>query len=145
MITFLQQKRDQLRTAKDSEESPVRLVLPTEEISTQNFARWNLHIINCQNNEKIIQSSVMKKGKKRFFFSISTTIPNSKARLRWTGRSATEVENESFTVVYFTLMFGRLGHRILLKCVPHVQHAYFSSFNQSDHRLMVLKFPVSTS
>ena len=61
------------------------------------------------------------------------------------------MENERFTVVCFTLMFGTLSHRILLKCVPHVQHAYFSSFNQSDHRLLVLplppsllKFPVST-
>ena len=27
---------------------------------------------------------------------------------------------------------GRLRQRIELKCVPHVQHDYFSSFNQSD-------------
>ena len=32
----------------------------------------------------------------------------------------------------FTLSFGRLRQRIVLKCVPHVQHDYFSFFNQSD-------------
>ena len=33
----------------------------------------------------------------------------------------------------FTLSFGRLRQTIVLKCVLHVQHDYFSSFNQSDH------------
>ena len=33
----------------------------------------------------------------------------------------------------FTLLFGRLRQRIVLKCVPHVQHDYFCSFNQLDH------------
>ena len=36
----------------------------------------------------------------------------------------------------FTLSFGRPRQRIVLKCVLHVQHVqhdYFSSFNQSDH------------
>ena len=32
----------------------------------------------------------------------------------------------------FTLSFGRQRQRIVLKCVAHVQHDYFSSFNQSD-------------
>ena len=32
----------------------------------------------------------------------------------------------------FTLSFFRLRQRIVLKCVLHVQHDYFSSFNQSD-------------
>ena len=31
------------------------------------------------------------------------------------------------------LSFGRLRRRVVLKCVPHVQHDYFSSINQSDH------------
>ena len=31
------------------------------------------------------------------------------------------------------LSFGRLRQRIVLKCVPHVRHDYFSIFNQS-HR-----------
>ena len=69
-----------------------------------------------------------------------------RARCKWTGRSAVEqnIENERFTVVCsrcrlnlkfgnFTLSFGRLRQRIVLKCVPHVQHDYFSSFNQLDH------------
>ena len=63
---------------------------------------------------------------------------------KWTGRSAFEVnvENKRFTVVCsrcrwnFTLSFGRLRQRIELKCVPHVQHDYFSSFNKSDHRFL---------
>ena len=33
----------------------------------------------------------------------------------------------------FTMSFGRLRQRIPLKSVPHVQHDYFSPFNQSDH------------
>ena len=32
----------------------------------------------------------------------------------------------------FTLSYFRLRQRIVLKCVLHVQHDYFSSFNQSD-------------
>ena len=45
----------------------------------------------------------------------------------------------------FTLSFGRLRHRIPLKCVPHVQHDYFSSFNQSDHCFLPLSMPLSSS
>ena len=61
-----------------------------------------------------------------------------RARGKWTSRSAVDVkiENGKFTVVCsrcllnlkfwnFTLQFGRLPQRILLKCVPHVQHDYF--------------------
>ena len=32
---------------------------------------------------------------------------------------------------------------MLLKCVPHVQHDYCSSFNQSDHCFLVLLLPSS--
>ena len=68
-----------------------------------------------------------------------------------TGSSAVEVntENERFTVVYSrylkfgssTLSFGRLRRRIALECVPHVQHDYFSSFNQSDHCFLASSLP----
>ena len=34
---------------------------------------------------------------------------------------------------------------MLLKCVPHVQHDYFSSFNQSDHCFLVLSLPLLSS
>ena len=34
------------------------------------------------------------------------------------------------------MSFGRLRQRIPLKCVPPVQHDYFSSFNQSRHYLL---------
>ena len=33
----------------------------------------------------------------------------------------------------FTSSFGRLRQKVARKCVPHVQHDYFSSFNQSNH------------
>ena len=78
-----------------------------------------------------------------------------RARCKWTGRSAVEVniENERFTVMCsrfgqnlklgnFTLSFGRLRQRIVLKCVPHVQHDYFSSFNQSDHCFLASSLPL---
>ena len=66
------------------------------------------------------------------------------ARFKWTGISAVEVniENERITVACsrcenlkfrnFTLSFSSSRQRIVLKCMPHVQHDYFSSFNQSD-------------
>ena len=39
----------------------------------------------------------------------------------------------------------RLREKILLKCVPHGQHDYFSSFNQSDHLFLVLSLPLPSS
>ena len=81
-----------------------------------------------------------------------------RARCKWTGRSAVEVniENERFTVVCsrcrenltfgnFTLSFGRWRQRIVLKCVPHVQHYQFSSFNQSDHCFLASSLPLPSS
>ena len=41
--------------------------------------------------------------------------------------------------------FGRLRQRILLKCVLHVQHDYFSSCNQSDHCFLAFSSPLLTS
>ena len=41
------------------------------------------------------------------------------------------------------LSFGRLRQRMLLKCVPHVQHDYCSSCNQSDHCFLLLSLPSS--
>ena len=43
----------------------------------------------------------------------------------------------------FTLSFGRLRQRIVLKFVPHVQHDYFPSFNQSDHCFLVSSFAIA--
>ena len=45
----------------------------------------------------------------------------------------------------FTLSFGRLRQRIVLKCVPHVQHDYFSSFNQSDNCFLASSLPLPSS
>ena len=41
----------------------------------------------------------------------------------------------------FTLPFSRLRQRITVKCVPHAQHDYFSSFNQSDHCFVASSLP----
>ena len=41
------------------------------------------------------------------------------------------------------MAFGRLRQRMLLKCVPHVQHDFFSSFSQSDLCFLVLSLPSS--
>ena len=78
-----------------------------------------------------------------------------RARCKWTGRRAVEVntENKRFTVVCsrcrkfrnFTLSFGRLRQRIVLKCVPHVQHDYFSSFNQLDHCFLASSLPLPST
>ena len=45
----------------------------------------------------------------------------------------------------FILSFGRLRQRIQLKCVPHMQHDYSSSFNQSYHCFLAssLRLPSS--
>ena len=45
----------------------------------------------------------------------------------------------------FTLSFGRLRQRVVLKSVPHVQHDYFSSFDQSDHCLLSSLLPLPSS
>ena len=45
----------------------------------------------------------------------------------------------------FTLSFGRLRQRIELKCVLHVQHGYFSSFNQSEHCFLASSLPLPSS
>ena len=40
------------------------------------------------------------------------------------------------------MSFGRLRQRIVLKCVPHGQHDYFSLFIQSDHCFQALSLPL---
>ena len=37
---------------------------------------------------------------------------------------------QNLKVENLTSLFGKLRQRNVLKCVPHVQHDYFSSFNQ---------------
>ena len=81
-----------------------------------------------------------------YFFLAFLLLTEHAAR---TGRSADEVHitNERCAVVFsrcrlnlnfgiFTSSFGRLRQRIVLKYVPHVQHDYWSSFNQSNHWFM---------
>ena len=43
------------------------------------------------------------------------------------------------------LLFGRLRQRIVLKCVPHIQGDYFSSFNQSNHCFLASSLPLPSS
>ena len=45
----------------------------------------------------------------------------------------------------FTFSFGGLRKKIPPKRVPHVQHDYFSSFNQSNHRFVALSLPLLSS
>ena len=45
----------------------------------------------------------------------------------------------------YTWSFGRLRQGIVLKCVPHVQHDYFSSVNQSDHCFLASSLPFPPS
>ena len=45
----------------------------------------------------------------------------------------------------FTSSFGRLRQNIATKSVPHVQHDYFSSFNQSNHSFVALSLTLPSS
>jgi len=45
----------------------------------------------------------------------------------------------------FTSSFGRLHQNIAPKSVPHVQHDYFSSFNQSNHWFVALSLTLPSS
>ena len=67
-----------------------------------------------------------------------------------------KTKNEEFTAVRshcrqkvkcenFTSSFGRLRQNIASKSVPHVQHDYFSSFNQSNHWFVALTLPLVSS
>ena len=46
---------------------------------------------------------------------------------------------------FHVVTYDRLRQRILLKCVSHVQHDYFSPCNQPDHRFPALSLPLSLS
>ena len=66
-------------------------------------------------------------------------------RLLGTNGFPVKAENEKFTaagrvVENYTSSFGRLRQKIALKSVPHVQHDYFSSFNQSYHWFVAFSF-----
>ena len=50
-----------------------------------------------------------------------------------------------FNLENFKLSCGRLRQRIVLKCVPHVQHDYISSSNQSDHCFVASWLPLQLS
>ena len=44
-----------------------------------------------------------------------------------------------------TSSFGRLRDKIATKSVPHVQHDYFSSFNQLNNQLVALSLSLQSS
>ena len=70
-------------------------------------------------------------------------------------RSLAVSQSLRFTILYhklyilyfkfenFTLSFGRLRQKFVLKCVPNVQHDYISSFNQSGHCSLASSLPLS--
>ena len=77
-------------------------------------------------------------------------------RLLATNGFHVNAKNERFTVASlrcrqnlkyenFTSSFGRLRQNIASKSVPHVQHDYFSSFNQSNHWFVALSLTLSSS
>ena len=71
-------------------------------------------------------------------------ITDVQSRLLSTNGFRSKEKNERFTAArsrycqnlnneHFTSSFGRLRQIIAPKSVPHVQHDYFFSFNQSNH------------
>ena len=52
---------------------------------------------------------------------------------------------QNIKYVNFTLSFSRLRQNIAPKSVPHAQHDYFSSFNQSNLNLMALSLTLPSS
>ena len=74
-------------------------------------------------------------------------------RLLGTNGVHVKAKNERFTAAgsrcrqnlyeNFTSSFGRLRQNIATKSVPHVQHDYFSSLNQSNHWFVALTLPSS--
>ena len=52
---------------------------------------------------------------------------------------------QNFKYEIFTSSFGRLRQQIAPKSVPHVQHDYFSSFNQSNHWFVALSLTLQSS
>ena len=87
------------------------------------------------------------------YFAINLSRRNS---YNCTARSSVEVntENERFNFVFFSCRKNRKNgnftlllrrrHGILLNCVPHVQHAYLSSLNQSNSWFMGLSLPLKS-
>ena len=63
--------------------------------------------------------------KRKYKFAFTSVCVYNRLRVDGAG---VVVENVKFG--NSTLSFGRLRERIVLKCVPHVQHDYFSSFIQ---------------
>ena len=66
---------------------------------------------------------------------------------RWTEYSEWKIYccRQNLKFGNFTLSSDRPRQRIVLKCVPHVQHDYFSSFNQSDHCFLASSLPLPSS
>ena len=89
------------------------------------------------------------------FVIIASSSISDRVRCKWTARSSIEVniENGRFTIACShcctKLKFGNFTlvdcERIVLNCMPHVQHNYSSSFNQSDHCFLVLWLPLPSS
>ena len=102
---------------------------------------------NCNENVALKLNFVLSS----VFCDFSTLVALYKiggVHFRWLGTNGFQVkaENERFTAAssryrqnlkelkfHVDSSFGRLRQNIASKSVPHVQHNYFSSFNQSNH------------
>ena len=67
------------------------------------------------------------------------------ARMKELLLRARVVINTSNIKINFTSSFGRLRQNTAPKSVPHVQHDYFSSFNQSNHWFVGLSLTLPSS
>ena len=70
-----------------------------------------------------------------YWFFLAASFILDRARCKWTGRSTVEVNLEKDLNLEISRCHSA-DYRIVLKCVPHVQHVrhdYLSSLNQSDH------------
>ena len=76
--------------------------------------------------------------------------------LAWYECFQAKAKNEKFTAASsrcrqnlkyenFTSSFGRLSQKIAPNSVPHVEHDFFSSFNQSNHWFVALSFSFPSS
>ena len=78
---------------------------------------------------------------KNIFAQLFVIISSLSCRTMWASDFRAKIKNERFTFERslcrqnlkfgdFTSLLCRAPHEYLLKCVPHVQHDYFPSFNQ---------------
>ena len=81
-----------------------------------------------------------------YWFLLAASFLLDRARCKWTGRSTVEVNLEKDLNLEISRCHSA-DYRIVLKCVPrvqHVRHDYFSSLNQSDHYFLASLLPLQS-